>query len=364
MKQLPHSRQADGQRRVGRGTLASLALIIGGLFYFFALGAKDRMLTLVRVLANPTPDCMYIQPPSLTVLSAESVRIGWRSSCKHSALVKFNSGEVAPHVVSAGPLNSWFEYAADVPVAYGQPTQLHVETDNWALNQILPIRYTSPWSTVAHGEPGNTSLPVFAIGLVDIARISDHAGEPWATELADILHGHRLSFVMHPKAQRGSPGIDGIVHAPPDSASFAAFAGNVCVVATSASSPSKSLEGFGKCAGADLSAIFIDMDWTHRLLYWLGISGALQSRLFNYFSGISKVAGTKAVVIRTNSRLVPVDATSLRPLVPRCSLLGNAIGWCSPPVATVIEQTASGKLQLNVFTVTGHHLQTSKYPIQ
>ncbi|KAJ2666788.1 hypothetical protein IW148_000513 [Coemansia sp. RSA 1199] len=113
-----------------KATRPSLRTIVITLFatcvlytsFMLAYGI-DQLAVLASALTQSHVECTYVQAP-MVILQSTTVQLTWTTACSLTTRVTYTNGTHEQHtrgaVTRTGPLDTWFEYTAEIPVEYQQ----------------------------------------------------------------------------------------------------------------------------------------------------------------------------------------------------------------------------------------------------
>ncbi|KAJ2579114.1 hypothetical protein IWW49_006731, partial [Coemansia sp. RSA 1797] len=130
----------------------------------------DQLAVLVSALTRSHAECTLVQAPTI-VLQSTTVQLTWTTSCSLATRVTYTNGTHEQHVAGVvtrvGPLDTWFEYTAEIPVEYQQCIEYRIASLD--ADRVLP----EVLGTYCHKLAQKVQPHVgFAMGVSDLDMIA------------------------------------------------------------------------------------------------------------------------------------------------------------------------------------------------
>ncbi|KAJ2503171.1 hypothetical protein GGH96_000420 [Coemansia sp. RSA 1972] len=154
----------------------------------------DQLAGLVSALTRFHAECSYVQAPVI-VLQTATVQLTWTTSCSLDTRVTYTNGTHEQHiegvVTRTRPLDTWFEYTAEIPVEYQQCIEYKVGSLD--ADRVLPEvtgRYCHKLAQKVQPYVG------FAMGVSDLDMIAQDSNVEWARGIQHILASTGLDIIV------------------------------------------------------------------------------------------------------------------------------------------------------------------------
>ncbi|KAJ2530154.1 hypothetical protein IWW43_004484 [Coemansia sp. RSA 1935] len=303
----------------------------------------DQLAVLVSALTRSHAECTLVQAPTI-VLQSTTVQVTWTTSCSLATRITYTNGTHEQHVAGvvtrAGPLDTWFEYTAEIPVEYQQCIEYRIASLD--ADRVLP----EVLGTYCHKLAQKVQPHVgFAMGVSDLDMIAQDRDLEWARAIQHtiassdpdiIVDTSRHSHATTPRV------LTHIVRAPTSNPHLVSgYLGSTCTIfSTSLALPHT------VCATSQSTILVLSLSTLRMLEYHMGFRGYWQTRAYKELSRAMSQMNVNAVIVKTRF-MYAIDVnteTGLERSVPLCGLVAQHLRMCAPVSGAVLSSVGSGLL--------------------
>ncbi|KAJ1857993.1 hypothetical protein GGH12_000636 [Coemansia sp. RSA 1822] len=299
----------------------------------------DQFAVLASALTQSHVECTYVQAP-MVILQSTTVQLTWTTTCTLTTRVTYTNGTHEQHtrgaVTRTGPLDTWFEYTAEIPVEYQQCIEYKVgglDADR-GLPEVTG-RYCHKLAQEMQPHVG------FAMGVGDLDMIAQDRDLEWARGIHHILASSDPDIIIDTSRNPHTPRV--LLHvarAPTFNPHLVSgYLGSTCTVfSTSLTLPHSA------CATSQSTILVLSLSTLHMLEYHIGSRGYWQTRTYKEFSRAIDQMNVKAVIVKTRF-MYAIDVNTgmgIERSVPVCGLVAQHLRVCAPISGAVLSSVGSG----------------------